>query len=142
MHHAEFSEAVTARYEELHPDAPRKDQIALRCEVARDMLAQEPKEVQERLDAECRTAHESAVAEWEKEEEEGTLPSCDEEIQAKWVSCLECDTSTDLLPCRCREEFLLIVAPLLAGLRAYTGYTINIVAGQVNGGSFNVVRYV
>ncbi|KAJ7789798.1 hypothetical protein B0H14DRAFT_3502526 [Mycena olivaceomarginata] len=93
-----------------------------RCEVARDMLAQEPKEVRERLDAEHRTAHELAVAEREKEEEEGTLPSCDEEIQAK-----------------CREEFLPIVAPLLMGLRAYTGYTINIVAGRVNRGLFDVV---
>ena len=43
---------------------------------------------------------------------------------------------------RSRDKFMATVAPLLAGLRAFTGYTINLIAGRMDGDRFDVVRCV
>jgi hypothetical protein len=45
---------------------------------------------------------------------------------------------------RCCEKFLSIVQPLLAGLHAYTGLTLNIIGGRINEETqkFETMRYV
>jgi hypothetical protein len=45
---------------------------------------------------------------------------------------------------RCRENFLAIVQPLLAGLHEYTGLTLNIIGARINDDTqdFKTMRYV
>jgi hypothetical protein len=45
---------------------------------------------------------------------------------------------------RCRENFLAIVQPLLAGLQSYTGLTLNIIGARINEDTqqFETLRYV
>jgi hypothetical protein len=81
MRHDEYKDAVMQQYIERYSDQPKEKQLALRCKVAIEMLAEEPDEVKERLVAECDTAHaEDLEAFKEKEEPE---PDADEEIQRK-----------------------------------------------------------
>jgi hypothetical protein len=44
---------------------------------------------------------------------------------------------------RCRENFLAIVQPLLAGLQEYTGLTLNIIGARINEETqqFETLRY-
>jgi hypothetical protein len=81
LRHPDYKDAVADRFEELYSDAPRSQHIALRCKVAREMLAAEPEEVRERLKMECDNAHAEELAAYE-EEGQG-LPSVEEEIQAE-----------------------------------------------------------
>jgi hypothetical protein len=45
---------------------------------------------------------------------------------------------------RCRENFLGIVQPLLAGLHEYTGLTLNIIGARINEDTqeFKTMRYI
>ncbi|KAJ6629629.1 hypothetical protein B0H10DRAFT_2208589 [Mycena sp. CBHHK59/15] len=119
MRHPEYKEGVADRFEDLYGDEPRSKHIALRCKVAREMLAEEPEDVRERVKVECDEAHAEEMAVYE-EGGEG-LPSVDPEVQ-QWA----------------RDNFMATVAPLLAGLRGYTGYTINVIAGRIVGNTFDV----
>ncbi|KAJ7807693.1 hypothetical protein B0H14DRAFT_2609484 [Mycena olivaceomarginata] len=112
MRHPDFKEAVMERFEEKYGDEPREMHISLRCEVAKEMLAAESQEVRDRIKAECDAAHAEDV----EYNESGNLePDSDPAIQHE-----------------CCEKFLSIVQPLLAGLHAYTGLTLNIIGGRIN----------
>ncbi|KAF7337192.1 hypothetical protein MSAN_02271400 [Mycena sanguinolenta] len=119
LQHPDHKDAVEARFQEECGDEPRKKHLALRCKLAREMLAAETEDVRTRLKEECEKAHQTELAAW-KEADKG-WPSANPEVQKQ-----------------CREQFLPIIAPLLEGLRAYTGFTINIVAARVNGETFDV----
>ncbi|KAJ7880721.1 hypothetical protein B0H14DRAFT_2566122 [Mycena olivaceomarginata] len=113
MRHDDYKDAVMQQYIERYGDQPKDKQLALHCKVAIKMLAEEPDKVKEWLVAECDAAHAEDLEVFkEKEEPE---PDADEEIQRK-----------------CHENFLPIVQPLLAGLHAYTGLTLNIIGGRIN----------
>jgi hypothetical protein len=81
LRHPNYKDAVAERFEELHSNKPRSQHIALRCKVAREMLAEEPEEVRELLKKECDDAHAEEMAEYE-EGGQG-LPSVEAEIQAE-----------------------------------------------------------
>ncbi|KAJ6534552.1 hypothetical protein B0H10DRAFT_2246880, partial [Mycena sp. CBHHK59/15] len=49
MRHPYYKEGVADRFEDLYGDEPRSKHIALRCKVAREMLAEEPEDVRERV---------------------------------------------------------------------------------------------
>ncbi|KAJ6594869.1 hypothetical protein B0H19DRAFT_1247504 [Mycena capillaripes] len=93
--------------------------MALQCKVAWELLVEEPEEVHERIQKECDEAHVEDMAIY-RESGEG-LPSVDPEIQQE----------------RC-ENFMAIMALLLNGLQLYTGYTINLITGRMDGTDFNV----
>ncbi|KAJ7896113.1 hypothetical protein B0H14DRAFT_2558531 [Mycena olivaceomarginata] len=125
MRHDDYKDAVMQQYIERYGDQPKDKQLALHCKVAIKMLAEEPDKVKEWLVAECDAAHAEDLEVFkEKEEPE---PDADEEIQRK-----------------CHENFLPIVQPLLAGLHAYTGLTLNIIGGRINEETqqFKTMRYV
>ncbi|KAF8184375.1 hypothetical protein K438DRAFT_1766448 [Mycena galopus ATCC 62051] len=113
MRHPDYKEAVAARFEEKYGDEPKAKHIALRCLVAQEMLAAESDDVKTRVKEECDAEHELEMEAY-KDSEEG-MPSPDADVQRE-----------------CRENFLSIVQPLLAGLHAYTGLTLNIMGGHIN----------
>ncbi|KAK7029748.1 hypothetical protein R3P38DRAFT_3188608 [Favolaschia claudopus] len=119
MHHKEFKNNVTNTFLERHSDKHRDNHMALRCEIARKLLAQELTEVWEQLKDEAAEAHAVAMAKYEASDE--GLPSVDPEIQNE-----------------ARLKFMATVSPLLDGLRAYIGYTITLLAGHVNGPDIEV----
>lgn len=79
MRHLDFKDQVAERFEADHAHEPRKQHLSLRCQLAREMLAEEPEEVRERVHKECDEAHAREMKEYE-EEDEG-LPSPDPEVQ-------------------------------------------------------------
>ncbi|KAJ7734859.1 hypothetical protein B0H16DRAFT_1731617 [Mycena metata] len=113
--HKDFKRAVAVRFTKDSADVPKKHHMALRCEIAREMLAAEPQEVRTRITDESTAAHDVAMEKYSKDTE--GVPSADPEIQAE-----------------CREKFLNIVSPLLQGLQAYTGYTLNLTAAHMEDG--------
>ncbi|KAF8126855.1 hypothetical protein K438DRAFT_2001197 [Mycena galopus ATCC 62051] len=113
MKHPDFCDAVQARFLENHSDEPKDKHIALRCEIAKGMWEAEPADVRNWLRAENDAAHEQDKEAY-KESGEGE-PSADPEIQEE-----------------CRSNFSSMVQPLLAGLQAYTGLTLNIIGGRIN----------
>ncbi|KAJ6489835.1 hypothetical protein C8R45DRAFT_1096821 [Mycena sanguinolenta] len=119
LQHPDHKDAIEVRFQDKYAEEPRKNHLALHCQLAREMLAAEPEDVRARLKEECEEAHQAELAEW-KEADQG-WPSADPKVQKQ-----------------CREQFLPIIAPLLEGLRAYTGFTINIVAARVDGDTFDV----
>ncbi|KAJ7355973.1 hypothetical protein DFH08DRAFT_955405 [Mycena albidolilacea] len=113
MRHADFKEGVSEHFVEKHGDKPKEQHIAFHCQVAREMLMEESEEVQSQIKAECDAAHSEDL---EAYEESGAgLPDVSEEVQRQ-----------------CRENFLAIVQPLLAGLHEYTGLTLNIIGARIN----------
>ncbi|KAJ6463068.1 hypothetical protein C8R47DRAFT_1080103, partial [Mycena vitilis] len=111
------AEAVGRRFAAEYGSAPGNNHISLRCKLAKVMLGEESEEVQKRINEE-NTAHYEAQVEAYEEEEEG-LPSVEPDVQQQ-----------------CRDKFTATVAPLLAGLRAYTGFNINLLAAlSLNAGS-------
>ncbi|KAJ7319115.1 hypothetical protein DFH08DRAFT_819535 [Mycena albidolilacea] len=113
MRHADYKEGMNERFLEEHGDALKERHIALRCEVARELLKEESEEVQLKIKAECDAAH---AEELEAYKESGAgLPNANTEVQ-----------------CQCRENFLGIVQPLLAGLHEYMGLTHNIIGACIN----------
>ncbi|KAJ7204808.1 hypothetical protein GGX14DRAFT_398144 [Mycena pura] len=119
MRHPDYKEKVAERFQELYSDEPRAAHIALRCQVARELPAEESDEVRAQLKQECDDAHAEEMAVYE--EGGDALPSVDPEVQKE-----------------ARAKFMATVAPLLEGLRAYTGYTINLVTGAIEGDRFDV----
>ncbi|KAJ7801215.1 hypothetical protein B0H14DRAFT_3489905 [Mycena olivaceomarginata] len=113
MRHPDFKEAVMERFEEEYGDEPRKMHVSLRCQVAREMLDAETEEVKSRIKRECDEAHAKEVQRF-NDDEEGE-PDPDPAVQRE-----------------CCENFLSVVQPLLAGLHAYTGLTLNIIGGRIN----------
>ncbi|KAJ7206094.1 hypothetical protein GGX14DRAFT_568555 [Mycena pura] len=110
MRHADYKEGVNKRFLGEHGDAPKERHIVLRCEVAREMLKEEPEEVQAKIKAGCDAAH---------AEELEAMPDCPTPIQRSNAS-------------ECRENFLGIVQPRLAGLHQYTGLILNIIGARIN----------
>jgi succinate dehydrogenase/fumarate reductase flavoprotein subunit len=79
MRHADFKEGVSECFVEEHGDKPKEQHIALRCQVAREMLMEESEEVQSQIKAECDAAH---AEDLEAYEESGVgLPDVSEEVQ-------------------------------------------------------------
>jgi CO dehydrogenase/acetyl-CoA synthase beta subunit len=79
MRHADYKEGVNEHFLEEHGDAPKERHIALRCEVARELLKEEPEEVQSKIKAECDAAH---VEELEAYKQSGAgLPDVNAEVQ-------------------------------------------------------------
>lgn len=76
MAHDDFKDKVAAVYNEKHAGTLKKQQLAVKCQIARDLLATEPKEVRERLVQEMQEAHEEEL-EAHASALEG-LPSLDE----------------------------------------------------------------
>ncbi|KAJ6630398.1 hypothetical protein B0H10DRAFT_1939157 [Mycena sp. CBHHK59/15] len=120
LQHDDFKEEVARQFQKEYGHEPRSKHISLRCQLAQKLLKKESDDVKQRIKEENDAVHEAEVEEWE-EEEEG-LPSLNPAIQQQ-----------------CRERFTATVAPLLNGLRAYTGYTINIVAAWIDGANVDVV---
>ncbi|KAJ7725578.1 hypothetical protein B0H16DRAFT_1736105 [Mycena metata] len=112
MQHEDFKAAVEAEFQARHGHKPREQHLALRCEVAREFFQAEPEQVKERIREEAREEHKEQVELW-KDAEEG-LPSVREEDQQE-----------------ARVRFAQVVAPLLNGLRLYTGYHITLIAGRI-----------
>ncbi|KAJ7802747.1 hypothetical protein B0H14DRAFT_2614043 [Mycena olivaceomarginata] len=113
MRHPDFKDAVMERFEEEYGEELQKMHVSLRCQVAREMLEVETEEVKSRIKRECDEAHAKEVQSF-NEDEEGE-PDPDPAVQPE-----------------CCEKFLSIVQPLLAGLHAYTGLTLNIIGGRIN----------
>ncbi|KAF8157580.1 hypothetical protein K438DRAFT_1777216 [Mycena galopus ATCC 62051] len=113
MKHPDFRDAVQARFIEKHGSEPKAKHIALRCEVAKEMWAAESEEVQTKLREENDAEHERDLEAY-RESGEGE-PNADPEIQEQ-----------------CRANFSSMVQPLLVGLQAYTGLTLNIIGGRIN----------
>ncbi|KAF8170032.1 hypothetical protein K438DRAFT_1982930 [Mycena galopus ATCC 62051] len=111
----DYKHAVNERFEEECGDegTGTAKQIARRCAVAKRMYEEEPAEVKKALQAECDEEHAEQMEAYNDEDE--SMPSPDAEVQEQ-----------------CRNNFLSIVQPLLAGLHAYTGLTINIIASRIN----------
>ncbi|KAJ7810808.1 hypothetical protein B0H14DRAFT_3756640 [Mycena olivaceomarginata] len=112
MAHDDFKDKVAAVYNKKHAGTPKKQQLAVKCQIARDLLATEPKEVRERLVQEMQEAHEEEL-EAHASALEG-LPSLDEGDRAL-----------------ARERFSAIVTLLLLALSEYTGYKLTLLAGRV-----------
>ncbi|KAJ7872516.1 hypothetical protein B0H14DRAFT_3438894 [Mycena olivaceomarginata] len=113
MRHPEFRDAVMEAFTEKYSDQPKKMHVSLHCEVAKAMLAAESQEVKDHIKVECDAAHAEDV---ERYNESGDLePDPDPATQPE-----------------CCEKFISIVQPLLAGLQAYTGLTLNIIGGRIN----------
>ncbi|KAJ7071709.1 hypothetical protein B0H15DRAFT_957613 [Mycena belliarum] len=115
MQHIDFKGRVAARFDELHWDAPRTKHLSLRCAVAREMFEQEPQAVKNRI-------REEAAAELREERSRYAdadlgLPSVEEADRAE-----------------ARLRFSPIVQPLLAALRAYTGYHVTLMCGRGDDG--------
>ncbi|KAJ7721061.1 hypothetical protein DFH07DRAFT_784217 [Mycena maculata] len=113
LNHVDFKDKVAARCDaEIQEEPDPNKHIALRCRVAREMLAVEPEEVQKRLTDERNAQHHAAKEKYKEDDER--LPSVEPEIQAE-----------------CRDNLMETIAPLLSRLNVYTGYLINIVAARV-----------
>ncbi|KAJ7738199.1 hypothetical protein B0H16DRAFT_1761907 [Mycena metata] len=122
MCHHDYNDAVEERFSELADSVDKAYRLALRCKIAKEMLESEPQDVQEMIKTKCDDAHGEDMVTYE-ESGEG-LPSFSTERQEE-----------------ARENFTAIVTPLLAGLREYTGYDINLFAGRVkDDGSFDITR--
>ncbi|KAJ6480747.1 hypothetical protein C8R47DRAFT_1218593 [Mycena vitilis] len=119
MQHEEFKAQVMGLFEERHWDAPRDEQLARRCEVARELFKKEPQSVKERIRAEAEAELQAEKTRWE-EASEG-LPSLEDAEQEE-----------------ARARFTGVVTPLLQALRAYTGYHVTIIAGRVVDGQFDM----
>ncbi|KAJ7840330.1 hypothetical protein B0H14DRAFT_2587555 [Mycena olivaceomarginata] len=112
MQHKEFKDAVRERFEDEYEEGEsRARQIDARCRIAKEMLEDEPQDVRDRITRECDKAH---AGTWRRSK------------RMKRRTVLRLSTQ------RCRENFLAIVQPLLAGLHAYTGLTLNIIGGRIN----------
>ncbi|KAJ7770672.1 hypothetical protein B0H16DRAFT_1452097 [Mycena metata] len=114
LQHEDFKDGVAAQFKEERGDTPAARHLALRCEIGCEMLAVESQEVKTRLEEESIAAHEAAMEKFETATDD--LPSVDPEVQKEY-----------------RDNFLTIVAPLLHGIRMYTGYTLNLVAARIDG---------
>ncbi|KAJ7727089.1 hypothetical protein B0H16DRAFT_1735355 [Mycena metata] len=120
MRHRDYKDAVEEKFSRLADSVDKAHRLALRCRIAKEMLESEPQDVQEMIKTKCDDAHAEDMATYE-ESGEG-LPSFSTEGQEE-----------------ARENFTAIVTPLLAGLREYTGYDINLFAGRVkDDGSFDI----
>ncbi|KAJ7241842.1 hypothetical protein C8J57DRAFT_1526638 [Mycena rebaudengoi] len=120
MQHDDFKNRVTKRFNIESCVEPRSKHITLRCKIAREMLEAEPEDVKKRLKEEADVEHEDALAR-HQEEDEG-MPSVDPAVQEE-----------------VRKNFNITIEPLLQGLRAYTGYYINVVAARLDGDKYDVV---
>ncbi|KAJ7106176.1 hypothetical protein C8R44DRAFT_886068 [Mycena epipterygia] len=119
LQHPDFKEKVAAQFAIASDSEPKSKHLAIRCRVARELLAEESEEVRQQLKEEAKEVHEQEMAEYE-EEDQGLL-SVDPEMT------------------RVRARFLETVGPLLEGLQVYTEYTINIVAAWVEEENFDTV---
>ncbi|KAJ6477512.1 hypothetical protein C8R45DRAFT_934201 [Mycena sanguinolenta] len=121
IRHPDFKEAVEEAFKEWHGDEPASQHLKLRCQVAWELFEQESEEVKVPMKEECDKKHEEEVLVYE---EADGLPSTDPAVQAS-----------------CRENFLTIAAPLLAGISTYTRYHVNLIAGRMEEDSkpFDVV---
>ncbi|KAJ7026241.1 hypothetical protein C8F04DRAFT_1190785 [Mycena alexandri] len=120
MRHEDYKDAVVERLEEERGDNPR-EWLALRCKIAQELLAAEPEEIRKQIKQECSDAHTEDMAAYE--------------------AAVKDDGPLDVAPeaqAEARKKFTATVTPLLSGLRAFTGYTINIMAGCVVGNEFLV----
>ncbi|KAJ7837787.1 hypothetical protein B0H14DRAFT_3459926 [Mycena olivaceomarginata] len=116
MQHKEFKDAIRERFEDEYEEGEsRARQIDACCRIAKEMLEDEPQDVRDRITRECDEAHARDLEAFKEDEEEDGLAVVDAEVQSQ-----------------CRENFLAIVQPLLAGLHAYTGLTLNIIGGRIN----------
>ncbi|KAJ6631638.1 hypothetical protein B0H10DRAFT_2207261 [Mycena sp. CBHHK59/15] len=121
LQHPDYKGGVNEQFgEEGGDDLPRGKKLALRCDIAKRLLAAEPEEVRESLKAEVEEAHEQELQEYEDVEE--GLPSVDPKVQQE-----------------ARDKFPATVAPLMQALHAYTGYTICILASRVEGDTFDTI---
>ncbi|KAF8174315.1 hypothetical protein K438DRAFT_1980334 [Mycena galopus ATCC 62051] len=115
MRHRDYKDTVNECFEEEcgGEGTGTAKQITRCCAVAKRMYEAEPPEVKKALKAECNEEHAEQIEAYNDEDE--SMPSPDPEVQEQ-----------------CRNNFLAIVQPLLAGLHAYTSLTINIIAGRIN----------
>ncbi|KAF8134148.1 hypothetical protein K438DRAFT_1997808 [Mycena galopus ATCC 62051] len=113
MHHPDFKEAVDERFENECGDDTKSRKISVRCRIARELFERGSEDMQKRIKKECDDAHTENLEAY-KDTEEG-LPLVEPDVQRE-----------------CRDNFLAIVQPLLAGLRAYTGLTLKIIGGCIN----------
>ncbi|KAJ7604016.1 hypothetical protein FB45DRAFT_881025 [Roridomyces roridus] len=114
MQHDDHKKKISDAFEKAGYDKePSNQHLTLRGALARDFLAKETEEERQRLEDEQAATHAAALE--ESEETEEGMPSVDPEIQK-----------------HCRENFETTILPLLAGLRAYTGFTINVVAAHID----------
>ncbi|KAJ7111418.1 hypothetical protein C8R44DRAFT_883216 [Mycena epipterygia] len=120
MQHADFKGVLSEHWDAEKEDVPKKKRLVRRAEIAWEMLQEEPQKVREKLNREAEEAHKQALQEYE-EADEGLLSVHPAEKQKN----------------RACGQFLATVSPLLQGLQAYTRYTMNIVAAQVDGDGFN-----
>ncbi|KAJ6631805.1 hypothetical protein B0H10DRAFT_2206221 [Mycena sp. CBHHK59/15] len=121
LQHPDYKGGVNEQFaEEGGDDLPHGKKLALRCDIAKRLLAAEPEEVRESLKAEAEEAHEQELQEYEDAEE--GLPSVDPKVQQE-----------------AHDKFPATVAPLMQSLHAYTGYTICILASRVEGDTFDTI---
>ncbi|KAJ7626005.1 hypothetical protein FB45DRAFT_1030323 [Roridomyces roridus] len=120
MQHEKYKKAFEKRFKKEHPTPPKEQRLALQVALATKMLAELSQEDQAALREQRDKEHEIALKEYE-EAVEG-LPSVDPDVQQE-----------------CRNTMAAVLGPLLGGLKAYTGYTFNVLAARVGeGGNFDV----
>ncbi|KAJ7224535.1 hypothetical protein GGX14DRAFT_557398 [Mycena pura] len=121
MQHADYKLSIEEEFKQRFWDQPRAQHLSLRCQVARERFLAEPQEVKDHIRREATEEHDDELARY-KEAEEG-LPSVNEEDQKE-----------------ARLRFSAVVAPLLQGLRAYTGFHIILVVGRKAGDVYDIVN--
>ncbi|KAJ7642165.1 hypothetical protein FB45DRAFT_1022873 [Roridomyces roridus] len=120
MQHEKYKKAFEKRFKKEHPTPPKEQCLALQVALATKMLAELLQEDQAALREQRDKEHEIALKEYE-EAVEG-LPSMDPDVQQE-----------------CRNTMAAVLGPLLGGLKAYMGYTFNVLAARVGeGGNFDV----
>jgi hypothetical protein len=61
MTHDDFKHKVAAVYNKKHADTPKKQQLAVKCQIARELLAAEPDDVKQKLAEELEAAHQESL---------------------------------------------------------------------------------
>jgi hypothetical protein len=84
MQHAKFKPNFDAKCKPRLEGRPCGDHLKIRSQVAMEMFAAEPEEVQEQIKRENKTEHEAGAAKHQAALE--GMPSCDEEDMEEYVA--------------------------------------------------------
>ncbi|KAK7013927.1 hypothetical protein R3P38DRAFT_3206497 [Favolaschia claudopus] len=106
-----YADKVTKKFKEDHPNAHRDQRLALRCDVAKELLEAEPQDVQDRIHAEAEKKHADALQAYQAAVA-GAPPMTEEERELA------------------RARLTEMMTPLLSAIAEFTNYELVLLAGR------------
>ncbi|KAK7000632.1 hypothetical protein R3P38DRAFT_2797323 [Favolaschia claudopus] len=112
MHIKEFKTGVDDEYNKRHPNGDPRFMLAFKCDIAKELLEQEPDDVQKRMRAEAEEKHEKALEAYRKAAA-GAPPVNEEDRQLA------------------RARLPEVITPLLSAIATFTGCNVTLLAANV-----------